>query len=165
MRMSAKAEYAVRAMTQLAAVDSGALVTTELSTLDETDNADPLRRAQLWMLRQDLAGFIVLGDPAARVAAAPTPAPVQRPAPVDPASFFAGVTVKPAPAAASFFPGMTVSAPAAPSLDALERAIGQVLVDPGALAGAARQVALAPAALAELVDRYRRAGRAAIGKT
>ena len=29
MRMSAKAEYAVRAMTQLAAVDSGALVTTE----------------------------------------------------------------------------------------------------------------------------------------
>ncbi|HNF06739.1 MAG TPA: transcriptional regulator, partial [Mycobacterium sp.] len=29
MRMSAKAEYAVPAMTQLAAVDSGALVTTE----------------------------------------------------------------------------------------------------------------------------------------
>ena len=139
---------------------------TELTALEESGDRDPLRRAHLWMLRQDLAGFVVLGDPAARLpVSSDTSKPAAAPAP-DPAAFFAGMQVtRPPAAAASFFPGMTVT-PAAPAPDTerLERAIGQVLADPRALASAAQQAQLDPRALADLVERYRRGGRAAIGR-
>lgn len=139
---------------------------TDLSALEESGVADPVRRAQMWMLRQDLAGFVVLGDPAARITIPDAERPRPRPAAApDPAGFFPGMTVKPAAPAAAFFPGMTVAAPAAPDIDRLERSIGQVLVDPRALATAAQQAGLEPRALADLVERYRRGGRAAIGRT
>jgi hypothetical protein len=42
-------------------------------------SVDPVERAWLWMLRQDLAGFILLGDPAVRLPLAP--ARVEAPVP------------------------------------------------------------------------------------
>ncbi|MCA8964074.1 MAG: hypothetical protein KDC48_04280, partial [Planctomycetes bacterium] len=61
-------------------------VNTELSVLEGADVQDPATRGHLWMLRQDLAGYVLLGDPAARLpvrapppaAAAPTADAVQR---------------------------------------------------------------------------------------
>lgn len=156
---------------------------TELTTLGESSTRDAVRRAHLWMLRQDLAGFVVLGDPAARlplvenapasVAAGPEVAGRTPPAaavtseagppePAGPAAFSAEGRADPA----AFFPGMTVLPPTRPAASAerLERAIAQVILDARALPGAAQQVGLAAAALADLVERYRRGGRAAIGK-
>ncbi|MBZ4333433.1 hypothetical protein [Corallococcus sp. AS-1-12] len=53
----------------------------ELTTLYDQEEAarsagkpspvDPLRRSHLWMLRQDLGGYVLLGDPAARLPLAP----------------------------------------------------------------------------------------------
>lgn len=40
---------------------------TELTTLKESGVADEQRRGHLWMLRNDLAGYILLGDPAAQL--------------------------------------------------------------------------------------------------
>lgn len=49
-------------------------VNTELTTLQDTQartgsisDAERARRAHLWMLRQDLAGYVLLGDPAVRL--------------------------------------------------------------------------------------------------
>lgn len=50
-------------------------VNTELTTLQDAQarvggairDADRVRRAHLWMLRQDLAGYLLLGDPAVRL--------------------------------------------------------------------------------------------------
>ncbi len=65
---------------------------TQLYHLDEAASGDGgssppdmLRRAQLWMLRQDLAGYVLLGDPATRLplatrAGGATPAPPTVPA-------------------------------------------------------------------------------------
>jgi hypothetical protein len=35
--------------------------------VDATDDAERVRRGHLWMLRQDLAGYVLLGDPAVRL--------------------------------------------------------------------------------------------------
>jgi hypothetical protein len=40
---------------------------TQLADYYATDGADPIGLARTWMLRQDLRGFILLGDPAARL--------------------------------------------------------------------------------------------------
>jgi len=46
---------------------------TELTALVESGVDDPQRRGHLWMLRNDLAGYVLLGDPAARL-------PIEEPA-------------------------------------------------------------------------------------
>ena len=127
-----------------------AQVSVDLGMLDTDESADPLRRARMWMLRQDLAGFMLLGDPAARVVA--PPAPVRAAAPVAPMDFFAGMTVLPA------------AAPARPDLGRLEAAIGQLLAGTGDAGRLAAGLGMTRAQLEEEFKRYRAAGRAAIGR-
>lgn len=127
---------------------------TELSTLDEGEVTAPLRRAHLWMLRQDLAGYVVLGDPAARL---PDPQAQAQPQPAAAQTLdigdFLGVQVLP--------PREAAPAPAAPSIATLERAIGQILVGES-IDAVARRHGLDRGTLEDLADRYRAAGRAAI---
>jgi len=116
--------------------------------------ADPARRARsahLWMLRQDLAAYVLLGDPAARLplaeggaAAGPHPTTVQSQA----AQFIAA----PGPLALPL------------AIDALEKAIGKVLAGESI-----RQVALEHGVdgdeLRRLAKLYRAGGRGALGLT
>lgn len=129
-------------------------VNTELTTLDEDSEDHALRRAQLWMLRQDLAGFMLLGDPAARLPVAAKAAPASKPA----ASLQAQVS--------DFFGGMNVMPAAAtgPGIDRLEQAIGLVLAGSQTPQRAAQGLGMSGNELAELVETYRRGGRAAIGR-
>ena len=77
MRMSAKAEYAVRAMTQLAAVDSGALVTTEDLAKSQgipaqflVDILSDLRNDRLVRSHRGREGGYELARPAAQISVA-----------------------------------------------------------------------------------------------
>ena len=77
MRMSAKAEYAVRAMTQLAAVDSGALVTTEDLAKSQgipaqflVDILSELRNDRLVRSHRGREGGYELARPAAQISVA-----------------------------------------------------------------------------------------------
>ncbi len=128
-------------------------VNTELTTLDEDTEDHALRRAQLWMLRQDLAGFMLLGDPAARLAVAAKPAAASKPA-----SLQAHVS--------DFFGGMNVTPAAAtePGIDRIEQAIGQVLAGSQTPQRAAQGLGMTGNELAQLVETYRRGGRAALGR-
>jgi hypothetical protein len=121
-------------------------VTCELAALDEEPTPQPLRRAHLWMLRQDLAGFMLLGDPAARLERPPQP---RRTAIAD----LLGLP--------SAGPRVDVDA----NLVGIERAICQVIVGAWAIDRAARECTMETAAFASLVDLYRRAGMAAIRKS
>ena len=56
--------FAGEAALELAAIDDDA-------ARDPPDAARSLHRASLWMLRQDLAGYVVLGDPAVRLPVPP----------------------------------------------------------------------------------------------
>jgi hypothetical protein len=128
---------------------------TELSTLDEGEVAAPQRRAHLWMLRQDLAGYVVLGDPAARL-----PEPPPRPQPVAAAEAldiggFLGVQLLP-PGPAS------PPAPTIPPIHILEEAIGHVLVGDLPVKAIAQRHGIDRLLLEDLAARYREAGRAAI---
>jgi hypothetical protein len=135
-------------------------VSTELAGLDE--NPEPgsarerARRAHLWMLRQDLAGYVVLGDPAVRLPLAAgdpmaTAAPVPRPAVPNtldlldvPGSERDAAQGLPRPIAE------------------LEQAIGKVLSGCFDVESVARAHGLTRAALERWVERYRAAGRAAL---
>ncbi|MDI1442451.1 hypothetical protein [Polyangium sp. 6x1] len=52
-----------------------------LSSAFAEDHASRVRRANLWMQRQDLAAYVLLGDPAARLPIARCPAGIRRAAP------------------------------------------------------------------------------------
>ncbi len=114
------------------------------------DPSQASRLGHLWMLRHDLLGYLLLGDPAARLPI--TPAPVAAAQPLTPQDLF-GFAVTAAPAAPS--PGR--------SIDALEPAIVRVLAGerPDAVAAAH---GLDRAELERLTGLYRAAGRAAITK-
>ncbi len=127
-------------------------VNTELTTLDEETETQALRRAQLWMLRQDLAGFMLLGDPAARLAVATKPAAAVKAAAVQASDFFGGMVV-------------TAAAASGPGIDRLEQAIGLVLAGSQTPQRAAQGLGMAAGELAALVETYRRGGRAAIGRS
>ena len=130
-------------------------VNTELTTLDEEAEDQALRRAQLWMLRQDLAGFMLLGDPAARLPGAAKPAVTASPVPVQASDFFGGMVVMPTASAG----------PASgPTIDRLEQAIGLVLAGSQTPQRAAQGLGISGPELAQLVETYRRAGRGAIGR-
>ncbi len=129
-------------------------IDSELVYRQADPNTPPERRGHLWMLRQDLAGYILLGDPAARLpkprpaAVAPEP---QQSSGGDLTGFF------------GFAVGQSETTAAAPrpTLSELERAIAEVLAG-GDLRRAAGQVSLEPDALRSMVERYRDAGRAAL---
>ncbi|MEZ4382626.1 MAG: hypothetical protein R3A79_14910 [Nannocystaceae bacterium] len=115
------------------------------------------RRGHLWMLRQDLAGYVLLGDPAARLPE-PAPKPVEPTAATSQATGGAGDL-------AGFF-GFAVDTSSAPpparlGLRDLEAGIGRVLAGEAA-AAVARDLGIAADALQAKVDRYREAGRQAL---
>jgi len=105
------------------------------------------RLGHLWMLRQDLMGYILLGDPAARLPITPAlPAALHR------------------PALADLFPFATQ--PAAPPLspERLEAAILEVLVGERGVKAIAGDCGIDRAELERLAALYRAAGRAAIAR-
>jgi hypothetical protein len=118
----------------------------------EPDPAQASRLGHLWMLRHDLLGYLLLGDPAARLPIAP--APVAAAQPLTPQDLFAFAVAPAAPAAAP---------PAVLSIDALEQAIARVLAGERADAVAAAH-GLDRAELERLAGLYRAAGRAAIAQ-
>ncbi len=105
---------------------------------------DPQRKGELWMTYHDLTGYVLLGDPAARLSV-------------------------PGPEAAASVLAKTVSAPVvtaataqAPDTLALEDAVLAVLTHAVSLKRAARDVGLEPERLKELARAYQAAGRAAL---
>lgn len=147
-------------------------VDTDLSLLYGSDDGgrpeDPevtAKRSHLWMLRQDLAGYILLGDPAARL---PRPAP--------PVSSLPLVSI-PAPAAASgstLAPGLApgtipLTKDAAPDLplllpiEKLEEAFGLLLSKGRPLKDIALDFQLSHTELQRLFDLYRQCGRRGLG--
>ncbi|MEZ4451404.1 MAG: hypothetical protein R3B09_18130 [Nannocystaceae bacterium] len=123
-------------------------VNTELSVLEGADVQDPARRGHLWMLRQDLAGYVLLGDPAARL-------PVREPA-AEPArstsvgDFFAfQVQVADTPKAAPI------------DLKTVEKALADYLRGES-IDAIARRLKVDKQALQAKIDRYQAAGREAL---
>lgn len=142
-------------------------VSTELLALDENSQPVPprdrARRAHLWMLRNDLAGYVLIGDPAVRLPLAPeeimaTAAPAIRSA--------APNTMDLLDIVQSDDIGRKDGAARLPlPVDQLERAIGKVLSGCFALAHVAREHGLRAHELDRWVERYRAAGRAALTET
>jgi hypothetical protein len=137
---------------------------------------DSARLAHLWMLRQDLAGYVLLGDPAARLPlarqtatertaiAAPSAASVlgygAAPQPAPPAVFPAPAAPPPLPA-----PPHAVEPIAIPmDFERLEEAIAHVLVGDRGLGEIAEEYGIDRAELRRLANRYRQGGRAALGR-
>ena len=112
------------------------------------DPAHASRLGHLWMLRHDLLGYLLLGDPAARLPLAPPPVAATQPLTPQDLFGFAAMPAAPGPAAA-------------PSIDALEPAIVRVLAGERADAVAAAH-GLDRTELERLAALYRTAGRAAI---
>jgi len=131
---------------------------TELSALAESGVDDPERRGHLWMLRNDLAGYILLGDPAARV-------------PLELEAAQASGSVDPyAALGLGSGPPQTVQETASepsPAVDPedLERAIGQYLVGERGTLAILRDCGLdlGRREFEALAKRYAEAGRHALG--
>lgn len=102
--------------------------------------------AHLWMLRQDISAYVLLGDPAARLPIAEEPEDD-----FSMAQAMAGLGLAP----------MTNSAPAT-TTDALERAIGEVLTGAASMDEAAAHAGLDASTFEERFVRYTRAGREAV---
>ncbi|MEM7153372.1 MAG: hypothetical protein AAF799_11060 [Myxococcota bacterium] len=140
---------------------------TELTALIESHVDDAERRGHLWMLRNDLAGYVLLGDPAARLPIQPV---VQRAeAALDPYAAL-GLSPSPAVSPSSVTPGAVPQvAPVvlAPDVDAesLERAIGLYLAGEMGANKILREcdLNLGRKEFQDLVDRYSAAGRDALG--
>lgn len=131
-------------------------VNTELTALYDSharagrptlDTRARARRGHLWMLRQDLAGWMLLGDPAVRLPLAGTGDPIGPKAPI-------GAPIVVAPARGH-------GDATAHELDVVEAAVLAVLGG-SAPADVSSAHGLDAAVLARLVALYREAGRAAI---
>ena len=121
--------------------------------LGRRPSTDPVARASLWMLRQDLAGFILLGDPAVRLPLAPARVAPSRPStPVDAVSALLGFR-GPAPAAT-------------PRREAteVEAAILALLTGKLSAEEVAARHGLSLPELREWEDIYREAGRVALAR-
>ncbi|MCA9704846.1 MAG: hypothetical protein KDK70_03220 [Myxococcales bacterium] len=138
---------------------------TELTSLIESGVDDVQRRGHLWMLRNDLAGYVLLGDPAAQL---PIQPPAPRRASADPFAVL-GLTRpaaqdSPAQRAGD---GPSVAGELAPVADpeALERAIGLYLVGELGVRKILAECALdlGRREFEELAERYVAAGRRALG--
>ncbi|MBK7826434.1 hypothetical protein [Nannocystis sp.] len=126
--------------------------------------SDP-RLGHLWMLRQDLAGYILLGDPAVQLPRGEPHNPVR---PADPKNdsthhWPTTITTEPASSPASRSPAPAVATPLA--LPALESAIHALLAgDEPALAVHLRELGLDRPTLERWRDRYTAAGRDALAR-
>jgi hypothetical protein len=124
---------------------------------DEGRGGDPSRAeaaalGHLWMLRQDLAAYVLLGDPAVHL---PLAAPAARK--VARSDAFLGLPpATPAPVPRSPEPRDDID------VEQLEEAIGEVLVGERGMKAIARDHGLEPARLRQAVDVYRAGGRAAL---
>jgi hypothetical protein len=116
--------------------------------LGRPDPTDPEHVGHLWITRNDLGAFVLLGDPAARLPPV-APAPPRR-APVSPAA--------PAEEAAA----LRAAPPGTASAVGREIAVLEVLTGAEAPAEVARRAGVPLATLWAWVDSYRRAGRRAI---
>lgn len=137
---------------------------TELTSLIESGVDDPERRGHLWMLRNDLAGYVLLGDPAVQLPIEPPEIPGS--AIHDPFAAL-GLTPSVSPRQRPAPQSQAVAAEPALTVDpeTLERAIGLYLV--GEL-GVRKILAecdldLGRREFEELVERYVQAGRGALG--
>ncbi|AUX29113.1 MULTISPECIES: hypothetical protein [Sorangium] len=117
---------------------------------------DNARLGHLWMLRQDLAGYVLLGDPAARL-------PLARGAVAQPAATPAALaTPAAAPSAPATPPALAEELPL--ELETLEEAIGHVLIRERSTKEIAAEYKLDLGLLKRLADAYRKGGRAALGR-
>ncbi len=114
------------------------------------DPAEGVRRAQLWMERQDLAGYVLLGDPAARLPIAP---PEKKPA----AGLFGARPAAPSVSSAPAASGAAVDG------DKLEVAICKAVIDDDDPKKLAAKLGLPLEDFQRRVKAYRDAGRAALG--
>jgi hypothetical protein len=115
---------------------------------------DPVARAWLWMLRQDLAGYILLGDPAVRLPLAS--ARVEASAPGFSQDAMASVGLV----------GFEPPAQAAPEREpaAAEQAILELLANKGSVTDIAARHGISPEELRRWEELYRAAGRAALAR-
>ncbi|AUX45384.1 hypothetical protein SOCE26_068660 [Sorangium cellulosum] len=132
----------------------------ELTTLDNEDaragaaaagDAELARKAHLWMLRNDLAGYVLLGDPAARLPIARTPGRPRPPATLPDVQAIVGFKLK---------------AERKVALDPrrMEEAVLELLGEPEAQDAIADRVGISRSELRRWADIYRDAGRAALAK-
>lgn len=135
---------------------------TELTALVESGVEDPERCGHLWMLRNDLAGYVLLGDPAARLPLSPEAAQVS--APIDP---YAALGFGFGPSASPSSPRAAQQPEPAPGVDAdaLERAIGLFLVGELGVPKILQEcgLSLGRREFEDLARRYTEAGRRALG--
>jgi hypothetical protein len=145
-------------------------------------SADERERATLWMLRQDLRAYILLGDPAAYLPVAKDPTPVAKP--IDPDSIVGFRTLRDKePVAVVSSPAVQAEPPpvAQPStpvvanlsslgvvsssldLDALTDAVLQA-ISSGDAAAAARDLGISARSMSQYVDTYKNAGRDALSR-
>ncbi|AUX33963.1 MULTISPECIES: hypothetical protein [Sorangium] len=126
---------------------------------------DSARLGHLWMLRQDLSGYVLLGDPAVRLPAARRRLKKDAASEAEPRApeVQSGAAAK---AAASPSAGARAEAPTRlppdMDIDDVERAIGKVLSG-SPINAVANEHGVEPAKLRELKDIYKAAGRAALG--
>jgi hypothetical protein len=115
-----------------------------------SDAALATRRSHLWMLREDLSAYVLLGDPAARLPLRdPSVAALAGPAPP---VVFAGA------------PGGTAEPVRLPlPIEELERAIGAMLLGDEGLRVVAERHGIDRSELRRLYERYSAGGRAALG--
>jgi hypothetical protein len=114
----------------------------------EMEPAHRTRLGHLWMLRQDLMGYLLLGDPAARLPI--TPAPIIEARAPTPGDLF------PFASTGNLSPRIT------PSAEKLEEAILHVLVGGRAIDAIAQEYGIEWPELERLATLFREAGRAAI---
>lgn len=129
----------------------------------EDGSAEAIKRALTWMRRQDLAGFILLGDPWARLSIAPRGGSTGAAPPPGPAvASIDSIDAKRAPGALidTGRGPLAHDAPPIP-IDALERAIARVMLGEGPAAVAA-EVGMDMLTLVQYVAAYVAAGRRAI---
>lgn len=121
----------------------------ETAASKDAEGARVLKRANLWMLRHDLLGYIFLGDPAVRL-------PLALPAPAKPkrdASRLLGVPVRAAAVASRRV-----------DVSTMERAVRAVLREEKSLTEVARDFGVERADLEAWFNAYTRAGRAELEK-
>ena len=136
--------------------------------LGKDDPVEPTRRADLWMLRNDLGGFVLLGDPAARLSLSKN---VVRRTPQQDAApeVMRGREERAAAAAvASSAPGAAAPAKATPAPEEgttmrREQAVIELLGGRETPLAIAARYGVALGVLWRWLDLYRAAGRAALG--